>query len=83
MDNFFHDFTCYTKKSGVTRVLQLSQRNGKLPLPQWKEINYPVIPVYGATDVELLITHIDSCLDYIPYPFLLQKLKLGRISIHK
>ena len=44
---FFHDRICYTKKSGGTRILQLSQRNGKLLLPWKKQGNHPVIPIYG------------------------------------
>ena len=33
-------------KSVVTRILKFSQRNGKLPLPQWKQDNYPVNTIY-------------------------------------
>ena len=36
---FFGGCICYTKKSGVTRILQLSQRYGKLPLTQQKQGN--------------------------------------------
>ena len=35
------------KKLRVTRILQFSQRNGKLPLQQLKQGNYPVIPIYA------------------------------------
>ena len=31
---FFHSRICYTKKWVVTRILQISQCNGKLPLPR-------------------------------------------------
>ena len=47
LDNIFHHHICYTKKSGVTRILQLSQYNGRLPLPQRKQGNYPLITIYG------------------------------------
>ena len=47
LDNNFCDFICYTKKLVVTRIIQFSQRNGKLPSPQWKQGNYPVIPIYA------------------------------------
>ena len=33
-----------------TRIIQLSQRNGKLPLPQQKQGNYPVITIYAGTE---------------------------------
>ena len=39
-------YTLY-KKIRVTIILQLSQRYGKLPLPQLKHGNYPVIAIYG------------------------------------
>ena len=48
MDNIFDDHICYKKKLEVTLIIQLSQRNGKLPLPQWKQSNFPVIHIYGA-----------------------------------
>ena len=35
------------KKSGVKRILQLSQRNGKLPLTRKKQGYYPVISICG------------------------------------
>ena len=44
---FFHDPICYTKILGVRIILQLSQRNGKLPSPRWKQGNYLVIPIYA------------------------------------
>ena len=31
------------EKIGATRIFQLSQRNGKLPLPQLKQDNHPLI----------------------------------------
>ena len=74
---FFYDRISYTNKSAVTRILQLSQHNGKLPLPWLKQGNYPVIPIYVpdnpgslATDIKwrLLFTHIYSITtnDYPP-----------------
>ena len=45
---FFDDRICYTKKSGVTRVIKFSQRNGKLPLQRQKQGNYPVITIYDS-----------------------------------
>ena len=30
------------------RILQFSQRNGKLSLPQKKQGDYPVIPIYDC-----------------------------------
>ena len=38
------------QKLGVMRVLQLSQRNGKLPLSRRKQDNYPVIYIYASED---------------------------------
>ena len=37
------------KKMGVTRNIQFSQHNCKLPLPQ-KQGDYPVIPIYGGKE---------------------------------
>ena len=50
-DNIFDDRICYTKKYGVARILQFSQQNDKLLLPQWKQGNYPVIPIYAPQRV--------------------------------
>ena len=33
------------------RILQFFQRNGKFPLPWWKQGNYLVIPIYDAYKV--------------------------------
>ena len=35
------------EKFGMTIILQFSQCNVKLPLPWWKQGNYPVIIIYG------------------------------------
>ena len=35
------------KKLGLKIIIQLSQHDGKLPLPQWKQGNYPVISIYA------------------------------------
>ena len=43
---FFHFRLSYTKKLGVTIIIQFYQRNGKLPLPWLKQGYYPVIPIY-------------------------------------
>ena len=45
---FIHDCICYTKKSGVTRMIELPPRSGKSPLPWWKQVNYSVIPIYDG-----------------------------------
>ena len=34
-------------KLGVSIIIQLYQRNGKLPLPKWKHSNYLVTPIYN------------------------------------
>ena len=39
------------KKSGVTRTLQFYQLNSKLPLPWWKQGNYPVISIYAPGQI--------------------------------
>ena len=39
---------CYLKKLGVTIILQFSQRNGKLTLPWKRQVNHPVITIYGS-----------------------------------
>ena len=46
LDNIFRDRICYTNKLGVKIIIQLSQGNGKLPLPQLKYGTYPLIPIY-------------------------------------
>ena len=51
---FFHDRICYLKKLGATRILQLSQGNGKLPLPWWRQGIYPVITIYGNIYIDLV-----------------------------
>ena len=38
----------YTKTLRKTIVIKFSQHNGTLPLPWRKQVNYPVIPIYGA-----------------------------------
>ena len=45
---FFDGCICYTKTLGVTRILQFSQYNDKLPLPLLKQVNYTVIPIYAG-----------------------------------
>ena len=57
---FLNDSICYTKKLGVTRILQFSQHNSKLPLPRWKQGNYPLITIYDSTFYAsfLVIIHI-------------------------
>ena len=47
---FFSLLYIWYTKLGVTRIVQLSQRNGKFPLPRLKQGNYPVIPIYGGGD---------------------------------
>ena len=42
---FWWSYMLY-KKLGITRILLFSQWNGKLPLPRWKQGNYPVITIY-------------------------------------
>ena len=42
------------KQTGVMIILQLYQRNGKLPLPRQKQGNYPVITIYGGLEEENL-----------------------------
>ena len=44
---FFDNCIWYTKKLGATRILQLSQHNGKLPLPWLEHVNYPVMTIYA------------------------------------
>ena len=51
--NIFHDRICYTEKLEVTRILQLYQRNGKPPLPWWKQGNYPVITIYANRSINM------------------------------
>ena len=46
LDNIFHDRICYTKKPGVMKSIQFSQRYSELLLPWQKQGNYPVIPIY-------------------------------------
>ena len=41
------------QKMGVIRIIQLSQCNGKSPLPRWKQGNYPTITIYGAQQAEI------------------------------
>ena len=55
---FFDDLICYRKKSGVRKILQFSQRNVKLPLPQQKQGNYPVINIYGCNPNPLQVQTI-------------------------
>ena len=45
---FFGDHICYMKKLGAIRILQFSQRNGKLPLPWRNQGNYMVIPICAS-----------------------------------
>ena len=44
---YINDHICYVKNGGEQEFSTFSQRNGKLPLPQWKQGNYPVIPIYA------------------------------------
>ena len=44
---YIDDHICYIKKWGEREFSVFSQRNGKLPLPQWKQGNYLVIPIYA------------------------------------
>ena len=47
------------EKSGVRIIIQLSQNDDKLPLPQLKQDNYPVIPIrvmQGLTSSDSNIT---------------------------
>ena len=81
------------KKKGVTKILQLSQRNGKLTLPWQEQSNYLVITIYGAetTNSSLLfpfhqndhqvINHSNNILQGIPPlgPYLTLGLTLSRI----
>ena len=36
------------KKLGQQEFSKFSQRNGKLKLSQWKQANYPLIPIYAT-----------------------------------
>ena len=45
---FFDDNIYYTKILGVTRIIQFSQCNGKLPLSRRKQGNYVVINIYDG-----------------------------------
>ena len=47
---FIDDRICYTEKLGVIIIIQFFQRNGKLPLPQLQQDNYPLIPIYESMD---------------------------------
>ena len=40
-------------------MIQFSQRHGKISLPQQKQGNYPVIPIYGDRDVATAVE--DRC----------------------
>ena len=44
---------------GGKRIIQFSQRNGKLPLQQWKQGNYPVINIY-AQEPDLVTLNINT-----------------------
>ena len=45
-DIFWWSYMLY-EKLGVKIILQFYQRNGKLPLPWWKQVNYPLIDIYA------------------------------------
>ena len=48
LDNIFWWSYMLYEKLGVSIILQFSQRNGKLPLTQWKQGNYPLITIYDG-----------------------------------
>ena len=48
LDSIFWLLYMLYKKLGVTRIIQFSQRNGKLSLPRIKQGYYPVIPIYAT-----------------------------------
>ena len=43
---FIHNFLCCTINWVYQEFSIFYQRNGKSPLPRWKQGNYPVIPIY-------------------------------------
>ena len=46
LDNFFVIVYLIRKSGGNENASKLYQRNGKLTLPQRKQDNHPVIPIY-------------------------------------
>ena len=57
---FIHDCICYTKKLEVQELYRFSQRNIRLPLPQRKQGNYLVIPIYAFKSMILAASSADA-----------------------
>ena len=53
---YFFNIVYVVQKLGVTIILQFSQPNGKLLLSQWKQVNHPVIYIYGGDRMWNLIS---------------------------
>ena len=72
---FIYYRICYMKKPEVTRSIQFYQRNRKLPLPRWKQGNYPVIPMYDRGVVWIFCWY--TCV--IPLLWFLTLLNIGPV----
>ena len=48
---FIHDRIWYTKNWGQQGLSRFYQRNGKLPLPRWKQVNHPVITIHAPISI--------------------------------
>ena len=67
LDNIFWWSYMLYEKSGVTRILQCSQRNGKLPLPWWKKGLLPddshiwsQVSIYQVFNTKMFISPITT-----------------------
>ena len=76
LDSIFYGCIWYTKQLVVIRTLQLSQRNGKLPLPRWKQVDYPKNPIFAST-----IMHHDISSHMLSKPFASQHTSPSRSDL--
>ena len=62
---FIRDYIFYTNNGEWWEFYRFSQHNSKLPLPRWKQGNYPVIPIY---DTNRLYHWEKTCNDWVYQP---------------
>ena len=56
----------------MTRILQFYQLNSKLPSPQWKQGNYPAIPIYAVNHSNQKLWLSESSSRILPSKFMMR-----------
>ena len=62
LDNIFMIVYVITTNRGLREFSKLSERNGKLPLTQLEQGNYPVIPIYVIQTVYYMVLQSSTLL---------------------